>query len=301
MKRLFNFNLPPLLSVGPAALFLTVFFIAPFAIIAVYSLMESDPFGGVRRAFSADAYIQFLFTRDWDGNLQFDWSYLNIFWRSFALAAGATVLCLAAAFPAAYYIATQPRRRRGLLLLLITVPFWANLLVRTYCWVLILRDSGLVNGWLIAFDLISTPLPLMYTDGAILVGLTYTYLPFMALPIYASLEKTDWRLIEASRDLYAGHRQTLARVVFPLARPGVIAGCIMVFIPSLGAFIAPSLLGGGRNLMIGSLIQLQFSSSRNWPFGAASALILLAFVLLLLYLWRRRNSRDGRDDGESIW
>ncbi|MGI9311550.1 MAG: ABC transporter permease [bacterium] len=295
MKRLINFSLPPLWSAGPATLVLAVFFIVPILIIALYSLMEADAYGGVHNAFSTDAYVQFLFVRDWDGNLQFDLSYLKIFWRSFALAAAATALCLAAAFPAAYFIATQPPQRRGILLLLITVPFWANLLVRTYCWVLILRDSGLVNGWLAAFDLISAPLPLMYTNGAILVGLTYTYLPFMVLPIYASLEKTDWRLIEASRDLYANYRQTLLRVVFPLARPGVIAGCIMVFIPSLGAFIAPNLLGGGQNLMIGSLIQLQFSSSRNWPFGAASALILLAFVLLLLYLWRRRS------DADSIW
>lgn len=289
MKQLHNFNLPWWMSAGPALTFLLFFLCAPLAIIAAYSLMAADPYGGVETEFSADAYRQFLFKRDWDDNLVFDSSYLEIFARSFWLAAAATVLCLAAAFPAAYCIAGQPRERRGLLLLLVTIPFWANLLVRTYCWVLILRDSGLVNTWLAARDIISAPLPLMYTNGAILAGLVYTYLPFMALPIYASLERIDWRLIEASRDLYAGHWRTLRRVALPLAKPGVVAGCIMVFIPSLGAFIAPDLLGGGRKLMIGSLIQLQFSSSRNWPFGAASALILLAFVLLLLYLWRRRG------------
>ena len=293
MKRLVNFNLPPVLSVGPVMLVLFAFFIVPILIISAYSLMEADAYGGVHNTFSTDAYVRFLFSSDWDDNLQFDLSYINIFFRSFALAFACTVLCLAVAFPAAYFIATQPPNRRGTLLLLITIPFWANLLVRTYCWVLILRDSGLVNGWLMSFNLISTPLPLMYTNSAILVGLTYTYLPFMVLPIYASLEKIDWRLIEASRDLYAGYRQTLKHVVFPLARPGIMAGCIMVFIPSLGAFIAPNLLGGGKNLMIGSLIQLQFSSSRNWPFGAASALILLVFILLLLYLWRRHSNESA--------
>lgn len=291
MKQLLNFNLPWWLSAGPALAFLLVFMLAPAAIVAAYSLMAADPYGGVKEAFSAAAYEQFLFKRDWDGNLVFDSSYLEIFARSFVLAAAATALCLAAAFPAAYYIAGQPPERRGLLLLLITIPFWANLLVRTYCWVLMLRDTGLVNTWLASWGVISSPLPLMYTDGAILAGLAYTYLPFMALPIYAALEKTDWRLIEASRDLYAGHWRTLKRVALPLAKPGIVAGCIMVFIPSLGAFVAPDLLGGGRKLMIGSLIQLQFSSSRNWPFGAANALILLAFVLSLLYVWRRRGGK----------
>lgn len=289
MKYLRNFNLPWWMSAGPALAFLLFFMVAPVAIVAAYSLMAADPYGGVFASFSADSYRQFLFKQDWDDNLVFDSSYMEIFGRSFVLAAAATALCLAAAFPAAYCIAGQPPERRGLLLLLVTIPFWANLLVRTYCWVLILRDSGLVNTWLSEWGFIASPLPLMYTDGAILAGLAYTYLPFMVLPIYAALEKTDWRLIEASRDLYAGHWRTLKRVVFPLAKPGIIAGCIMVFIPSLGAFIAPDLLGGGRKLMIGSLIQLQFSSSRNWPFGAAAALILLVFVLILLYAWRRRG------------
>ena len=289
MKGFVNFAVSPWLSAGPAMLLLLVFLAAPLCIVAAYSLMEADPHGGVRAVFSAEAYTRFFFERDWDGNAVFDGAYLGIFARSFLLAAAATVLCLLVAFPAAYCIAGQPPHRRGLLLLLITIPFWANLLVRTYCWVLILRDSGLVNTWLADWGWIASPLPLMYTEGAILTGLVYTYLPFMALPIYASLEKSDWRLIEAARDLYAGYWRALFRVAVPLARGGIVAGCIMVFIPSLGAFIAPDLLGGGRKLMIGSLIQLQFSSSRNWPFGSAAAFVLLAVVLLLLWLWLRRG------------
>lgn len=292
MNRLSNFNLPWWLSSGPVLVFLLFFLIAPAAVILLYSFMNADPHGGVRAGFSTEAYTRFLFERDWDDNVAFDASYLIIFARSIALAVATTVLCLAAAFPAAYWIAGQPPQRRGILLLLVTIPFWANLLVRTYCWVLILRDSGLANSWLGALGVISAPLPLMYTNTAILIGLVYAYLPFMALPIYATLEKTDWRLINASRDLYAGHWRTLRHVVFPLAMPGIIAGSIMVFIPSLGAFIAPDLLGGGKKLMIGSLIQLQFSSSRNWPFGAANAIALLVFVLLMLYLWRRRGGME---------
>lgn len=292
MSRPRSFELSPWLSAGPAAAILLFFFVAPFAVVATYSLLEADPHGGARPVFSFAAYARFLFERDWDDNLVFNPSYLGIFARSFALAAAATALCLLAAFPVAHYIASQPRRRRGTLLLLVTIPFWANLLVRTYCWVLILRDTGLVNSWLAAAGIIASPLPLMYTDGAILVGLVYAYLPFMVLPIYASLEKMDWRLIEAARDLYAGPWRALRRVAIPAARSGIAAGCLMVFIPCLGAFIAPDLLGGGRKLMIGSLIQLQFSSSRNWPFGAANALILLSFVLLLLALWRRRGGGE---------
>ena len=163
--------------------------VVPVAAVAAYSLMVADPYGGVEPAVSTGAYVQFLFNRDWDDNLVFDSSYLEIFARSFLLAAAATVLCLVVAFPAAYCIAGQPPERRGWLLLLITIPFWANLLVRTYCWILILRDSGLINSWLQAWEVIASPLPLMYTNGAILAGLAYTYLPFMALPIYAALEK----------------------------------------------------------------------------------------------------------------
>jgi spermidine/putrescine transport system permease protein len=286
--RVLNFPPPPWASIGPALALLFVFFALPCAVIAAYSLMEADPHGGVRPAFSPEAYIRFFFERDLDDTLVFDDSYLRIFARSFMLAAAATLLTLLIAFAPAYYIARCSPGARGVLLLLVTIPFWANLLVRTYCWVLLLRDTGLINSWLIAFDIIQSPLRLMYTDGAILLGLVYTYLPFMALPIYASLEKLDPRLLEAARDLYANRRQMLARVALPLAKPGIAAGCLLVFIPCLGAFIAPDLLGGGHKLMIGNLIQLQFSSSRNWPFGAAGALILLAFVLLLLFVYFRR-------------
>ena len=268
-----------LLGLVPALAIIGVFMMLPIGIIAVYSLLEADPYGGVEPNFSAEAYLQFFFERDLDDSLVFNPAYLVIFGRSFLLAAGATVICLLIAFPVAYYMATQSEARRNLLVFLVTIPFWTNLLIRTFCWILILRDHGLVNNTLLALGLIDEPLTLLYTNGAILLGLVYTYIPFMVLPIYATLEKLDLRLVEAAHDLYASRRQVLRRVILPLALPGIVAGAILVFVPSLGAFIAPDLLGGGKKLMIGSLIQLQFASSRNWPFGSAAALFLMAAVL----------------------
>ncbi len=267
------------LGLGPALAMIGAFMLVPIGIIAVYSFLEADPYGGVEPRFSLEAYIQFLFERDLDDSLVFNSAYLVIFGRSILLAAAAMLASLLIGFPVAYYMATQPAGRRNLLVFLVTIPFWTNLLIRTFCWILILRDHGLVNNLLLAAGVIDQPLTLLYTNGAILLGLVYTYIPFMILPIYASIEKLDLRLVEAAHDLYANRRQVLRRVILPLALPGIVAGSILVFIPSLGAFIAPDLLGGGKKLMIGSLIQMQFSSSRNWPFGSAAALVLMAAVL----------------------
>ncbi len=267
------------LGLGPALAMIGAFMLVPIGIIAVYSFLEADPYGGVEPRFSLEAYIQFLFERDLDDSLVFNSAYLVIFGRSILLAAAAMLASLLIGFPVAYYMATQPAGRRNLLVFLVTIPFWTNLLIRTFCWILILRDHGLVNNLLLAAGVIDQPLTLLYTNGAILLGLVYTYIPFMILPIYASIEKLDLRLVEAAHDLYANRRQVLRKVILPLALPGIVAGSILVFIPSLGAFIAPDLLGGGKKLMIGSLIQMQFSSSRNWPFGSAAALVLMAAVL----------------------
>jgi spermidine/putrescine transport system permease protein len=258
----------------------------PIGIIAVYSFLESHHYGGVRPNFSIEAYVQFLFERDLDDSLIFNKAYLLIFGRSFLLALGTMILCLLVGFPTAYYMAMQSPARKNLLVFLVTIPFWTNLLIRTFCWILILRDTGIINNILLWTGLIEKPLTLLYTNGAILLGLVYTYIPFMVLPIYATVEKFDVRLLEAAHDLYANRRQLMRWIILPLVSPGIIAGCILVFIPSLGAFIAPNLLGGGKHLMIGSMIQLQFASARNWPFGSAAALILLACVLgaMMIYV-----------------
>ena len=280
------------LGLSPALALIGIFMLVPIGIIVAFSFLEADPYGGVEAAFSTEAYTQLLFERDFDDTLLFSRANLLIFGRSFVLALATTLLCLVAALPVAYFIARQPPARKNTLVLLVTIPFWVNLLIRTFCWILILRDTGLINTALLQLNLITEPLPLLYTNGAVLLGLVYSFLPFMILPLYASLEKLDLRLLEAAHDLYAGRWRVFRRVTLPLALPGVIAGSVLVFIPALGAFITPQLLGGGKNLMLGSLIQMQFSSSRNWPFGSALALLLLALVLVALIIYARSPARQ---------
>jgi spermidine/putrescine transport system permease protein len=261
-------------------------------LMAYVSVLEKGSAGGVRwGTFTLEPYVAFLFERDLDDSLILNTDYLQIFFRSFWLAAVTTVVTLLIAYPTALYMALQNERRRNLLVFLVTIPFWTNLLVRSYAWILLLRNNGLVDGVLHATGLTTGPLGILYTPTAILIGLVYTYLPFMVLPIYASLEKMDWKLVEAAMDLGADRRRALRRVVVPLSMPGIVAGCILVFIPGLGAFVTPELLGGGKALMIGNLIQGQFGAARNWPFGSALAFALLAIVLLamLVYLLRFRR------------
>lgn len=281
------------LGIAPTVLVIGALMVVPMMIMAAYSFMEADSFGGVLPHFSAEAYIHLLFERDLDDSLIFDGSYVAILLRSLRVAGLATLITLLAGFPVAYYIATRPPEKRTLLILIITVPFWTNLLIRTYSWILILRDTGLVNSGLQKLGLIDQPLALLYTEPAILFGLVYTYAPFMVLPLYSSLEKLDFRLVEAARDLYCGRWGALRHVVLPLVMPGIVAGAILVFVPCLGAFVAPDLLGGGKELMISTLIQLQFSSSRNWPFGAALSLVLLALVMLTLTVSALRQTRGA--------
>jgi spermidine/putrescine transport system permease protein len=271
----------------PAMVIIGIFMVIPMGIVAVYSFLEADSTGGVEAQFSASAYQQFLFELDLDDSLIFNPGYLRIFGRSFLFALVCTVVCLLIAFPIAYYMSRQPPERKNMLVMLVTIPFWTNLLIRTYCWILLLRDNGIINNVLVATGIIKEPIMVLYTPVAILIGLVYTFLPFMILPMYSTLEKLDIKLLEAAHDLYANRPKMLRRVVIPLAMPGIVAGCLLVFIPALGAFLAPDLLGGGKNLMIGSLIQLQFSSSRNWPFGSAASLILLAIVILALMVYAR--------------
>jgi len=218
--------------------------------------------------------------------------YLQIFARSFGLALVAVLITLLVGLPVALYISLQDAKRRNLLLLLITIPFWVNLLVRTYAWMLLLRNGGLVEQSLNHLGAGIDGLNILYTPWAVAVGLVYAYLPFMVLPIYSSLEKMDWRLVEAAFDLGANRWQALRRIVLPLAMPGIVAGCLLVFIPALGTYYIPELLGGGKQMMIGSLIQSQFGSARNWPFGAALAFALLGMVLIGMWLYSRRFQRS---------
>lgn len=280
-----------LASLLPAPLVVTLLLVLPLLLIVAFSFMEANGYGGVRPTFSLDAYTQLLFERQLDDTLAFTDAYLLISWRSVLIALLTTLITVAVGFPVALYIALQPAQQRGRLLLLVTIPFWTNILVRTYAWILMLRDSGVVNGVLMATGIIHQPLPLLYTDGAVLVGLVYTYSPFMVLPIYACLEKMDIRLIEAAHDLYATKLQALRAVVLPAALPGVVAGCMLTFIPCLGAMIAPELLGGGRKLMLGNLIYRQFTEARNWPFGSVLAVVLLVAIGVAAWLFSRAKAR----------
>ncbi|WP_246008537.1 ABC transporter permease [Afifella aestuarii] len=259
----------------------------------VYSLLQPDTYGGVIWSFSTDAYVQVLFERDiFDDTLVPTADYLMIFGRSVALAGSGTILSFLIGFPTAYFIVTRPANQRMVWLFLITVPYWVNLLIRTVALLFVLRDDGPVNASLMGVGLIDSPLPLAFSDFAIGLGLIYSYMPFMILPIYASLERFDFRLLEAAYDLYAGYRQALFRVVLPAIKPGIIAGSLLVFIPSVGSFLAPDILGGGKKMMIGNLIAMQFQGSRNWPFGAALSMILLTITLILLFVFARRAGKS---------
>ncbi len=282
--RLFGL-LPTWITIG-------VLMIGPLLIMAAVSLMEANVYGGVHLRFDVSSYVQILFDKNLFDETEFNPAYLIIILRSFMLALGATILALLIGFPAAYYIARQPDHRKNLLVFLITIPFWTNLLVRTFAWVIILGRGGFMDQVGSFLNIIGPDesINLMYTNTAILIGLVYSYLPLMVLPLYCSMEKMDVRLLEAGADLYANRFELIRRIILPLTMPGIIGGSILVFVPCLGAFIAPDLLGGGKKLMLGSLVQLQFATSRNWPFGAAIAIMLLAIVVIALKL----NARAAR-------
>ena len=275
----------------PAILTVGIFGGLPLLLIVIYSFLKAAPYGGVEWKFSTDAYLNFLFQRDiFDDTLQFTPDFLIIYWRSFIFAAFTTLFCLVVGFPTAYFMATRPPSTRNWWVLLITIPFWSNLLVRTLAIMFIIRDEGLMNSILIGLHVIDKPITMLFTNFAVVLGLLYSFLPFMILPLYANLEKLDFRLVEAAFDLYATRPRVLWRVIFPIAMPGIIAGSLLVFIPALGAYVTPLILGGGKHLMIGSLIAQQFGSGRNWPLGCAQALILMTAVVAALYFYVRNTS-----------
>lgn len=279
------------LLAAPALFIVGIFGIVPLLIILVYSFLKAAPFGGVEWTFSTDGYLNFLFQRDiFDDTLQFTPDFLFIYLRSFIYALLTTFICLLLGFPTAYFMATRPPGQRNWWVLLITIPFWSNLLVRTLAIMFVIRDQGLINNVLIGMKLIDRPITMLYTNFAIMLGLLYSFLPFMVLPLYASLEKMDFRLVEAGLDLYATRRQVLWHIVIPASKAGIIAGCLLVFVPALGAYVTPLILGGGRHLMIGDLIAQQFGTGRNWPLGSALALILMAIVLVGLYFHVRATT-----------
>jgi len=279
----------------PAWLVIGFFLVIPVLMMLVYSFLTKEFRGGVVWEFSLAAYDQFFFDRGLFGDepAKIDWTYINIYARSAMQALIATILCLLIGFPTAYFIATRPARSRPLWVFLITIPYWVNLLIRTVSMKFLIRDNGPLNTWLLQAGIIDQPIHLINTNLAVQLGLFYSYLPFMVLPIYASIERFDFSLSEAAADLYATKWTSLRRIILPVVKPGIVAGCILVFVPSLGAFLAPDLLGGAKNFMIGSLIEEQFKGNAgNWPFGAASSMILLVIVLLVLLIYARNETNS---------
>jgi spermidine/putrescine transport system permease protein len=269
-----------LVLVTPSLFWLTVFFVLPLLIVFVYSFLKRGPYGQIVWEFSLNNYARF-----------FDPLYLRIFARSFKIAGLTTLFCFLLGYPMAYWMATRPPKWRNTMLLLVMIPFWTNFLVRTYAWILILRDTGLINQALMGLGLISSPLPLFGNDLAIVIGLVYGWFPDMVLPCYAAIERLDFSLLEAAEDLYANEVKAFARVTFPLTLPGIVAGSMLVFVPSLGAYVTPDLLGGARSVMIGNVIQSQFLSVRDYPFGSAFSFVLMAIMLLATLIYFRMGAR----------
>lgn len=286
------------LLLGPVTVFLAIFFLCPLAIMVIYSFLAPGLYGGVEWTFYPDNYGRILGAPEPRFEI-YDPVYITIFLRSLRIALITVALTLLVCYPAAFQVSRLSERWKNIALFLITLPFFASLIVRLFVWVLILKKTGFANMVLVGTGIVSEPLELIYTEGAIILGMVYVYVPFMFLPIYASVEKLDWTLVRASQDLGANSMQTFARVVFPLTLPGVIAGCILVFIPALGNFVVPAVLGGAKVLMLGNLIEQQFLAARNWPFGAALAMLAMAAILVVLLIYVRLDARQ-QDSGSLV-
>ena len=278
----------------PALVLLFVAAVGPLGIVLVYSFLTPGQYGNVEWQFSWDGWTSILFTRDiFDGTLKLADAHLTIFWRSVQLSILTTIITFVVGFPTAWFIATRPPSERAMWLFLITIPFWTNLLIRTFAINEVIRNEGLLNQLLMGIGLISEPLRILYTDTAVLIGMTYVYLPLMVLPLFAAIDRFDMRLLEAGYDLYASRWQVLRRIILPIVRPGIVAGSILVFIPSLGAYVTPRVLGGGKNMMIGNFIELQFGQGRNWPLGAALSMTLLVIVTVALLFYVRAANKGN--------
>lgn len=276
MKTSLKQRLPALVMVGPIVIWLALFIVIPLIYVFAISFMNRGLYSGVVMEFTLDNYIQLL-----------DLEYLNIFWKSILLAVETSVICLLLGYPFAMIMARADKRMKPAMMLLIMLPFWTNSLIRTYGWNTLLRSEGIINNLLLRLGLIQKPLELLYTDGAVLLGMVYTLFPFMVLPLYSSIEKLDTSLMEAAGDLGARRVRSFLRVMLPLTAPGIFAGTIQVFIPTLGYFFISDMMGGGKTMYIGNLIKNQFLSARNWPLGAALSILLILLTLLLMKLYSR--------------
>ncbi|XAY81227.1 ABC transporter permease (plasmid) [Sagittula stellata E-37] len=280
----------------PALAIIVLFSILPLGVVAVYSFLTPGDYGNVKWIPSLQGWFQVLFERDiFDDTVSLSGAHLTILGRSVGLSLVTTLITLVLGVPTAWFIATRPLRQRAVWLLLITIPFWTNLLVRTIAVQEMIRSDGLVNRLLIGLGLIEAPIQMMFTNFAVLLGMAYVFLPLMVLPVYAAIERFDFGQAEAAYDLYASRPYCFRRVVLPQVKSGIIAGSILVFVPSLGAYVTPRIMGGGKTMMLGNLIEMQFGQGRNWPLGAALSLTLTVLVLLALVWYTRLTTRESNN------
>lgn len=280
------------LLLAPATLFLGVFFLLPLLIIALFSFLTPGLYGGVEWSFYHWSYGRIF---GWaDGIMEvFEPVYLRILWRSLSFAALTVLVTLLLCYPVAFWVSRLPERSRLFFLFLITLPFFSSLIVRLYAWLLILKPTGFLNSALMGLGLISQPLEILYTPTAVVLGMVYVMVPFMFLPLYAAVDNLDRAQVEASMDLGANRVQTFLKVVLPQTLPGIMGGAVIVFIPSVGNFIVPDILGGAKGLMIGNLVEQQFLSARNWPFGSALSMVIMSVVLTVLLVAVTRARKTG--------
>lgn len=267
----------------PYILWIIMFTIIPIFIILIYSFTERDAFGGMTLKFTFENYRMF-----------FEPIYLNVLWRSIKLSLYSTIACLLIGYPMAYIISKARLKRRNLMVMLFILPLWTNFLLRTYAWMVILRDQGPINDFLIFWGIIDEPIRMLYTNGAVIMGMIYNFLPFMVLPIYSVLSKMDNSLIEAAKDLGADSKTVFTKVIFPLSFPGVASGILMVFMPAISTFVISDLLGGGQTILLGNLIQNQFMMARNWQFGSAISMIMMIMIIISMGYLGKHSSKEGR-------
>lgn len=279
---------------APALIVLLFAAAGPLLIVLVYSFLSPGKYGNVEWSFSLDGWRGILYTKDiFDDTMQLADAHLTIFWRSVKLSLMTTAITFVVGFPTAWFIATRPPKARALWLFLITIPFWTNLLIRTFAINEVIRNEGLMNTVLLWTGIIRTPINIIFTDAAVLIGMAYVYLPLMVLPLFAAIDRFDMRLLEAGYDLYASRIAVLRQIILPIVRPGIVAGSILVFVPSLGAYVTPRVLGGGKNMMIGNFIELQFGQGRNWPLGAALSMALLIIVMVAMLAYVRVSTKGN--------
>lgn len=280
-RKLKSKIIPAFSMVGPISFWMIIFVIVPLIYVGFMSFMTRGTYGGIEYKFTLENYKTI-----------FDPLYFKVILNSIGIALSSSIICIFIGYPFAHYLTKQPIKKRGVLIMLIMIPFWTSSMVRTYSWVILLHASGIVNKFLMSIGFINEPLQLLYNDYAVTVGIVYVLLPFAILPLYSSIEKLDKSLIEASKDLGAKPYKTFINVTLPLTAPGIFASVILTFIPALGYYFTADVLGGGKTLMIGNLIKNQFTTAKNWPFGAAISLVLIGITVLVLYLYSRVGDLD---------